>query len=297
MKHPRKGLHFGEKHPTFVVSHGCRWELPASPSRIRVDRWRESEPFVEVSAHVSSWEIFPCRSQRLIAGCSKALRAWLGCLVFLSISTGAQAQNYYYYTTSNAPVYYYWPAGSQGQTYWPANSGQYYQTTYAPQSYQVVTVAPQYAQPTYVDATVQTSDVRATRRCQFRTDCPGVLYDAGGTGDVRRAQTAQPTAAGGDPYGFTNWLNSTRAAYGLSAVGHDPNLSSWAAMNNDQQASRGIGHFVMGPATRQNSAMGGFPGVESMWMASPAHRAALLDPTIRWIGIAGLGAYWTFNAN
>ena len=25
--------------------------------------------------------------------------------------------------------------------------------------------------------------------------------------------------------------------------------------------------------------------------------AALLDPSIRWIGIAGLGAYWTFNAN
>ena len=25
-------------------------------------------------------------------------------------------------------------------------------------------------------------------------------------------------------------------------------------------------------------------------------RAALLDPTIRWIGLAGYGAYWTFNA-
>ncbi len=107
----------------------------------------------------------------------------------------------------------------------------------------------------------------------------------------------EATAPAGDPYGFTNWLNATRAAYGLPAVGYDPNLSSWAAMNNNHQASRGIGHFVMGPATRQNSAMGGFPGVESMWMASPAHRAALLDPTIRWIGIAGLGAYWTFNAN
>ena len=100
----------------------------------------------------------------------------------------------------------------------------------------------------------------------------------------------------GDPYGFTGWLNATRAAYGLSAVGYDPNLSSWAAMNNNHQASYGIGHFVMGPARRQNSAMGGFPGIESMWLASPAHASALLDPTIRWIGIAGLGAYWTFNA-
>ena len=67
-------------------------------------------------------------------------------------------------------------------------------------------------------------------------------------------------------------------------------------MNNDQQAARGMGHFVMGPARRQNSAVGAFANIGSMWMNSPAHRAALLDPTIRAIGIAGLGAYWTFNA-
>ena len=53
----------------------------------------------------------------------------------------------------------------------------------------------------------------------------------------------------------------------------------------------------MGPARRQNSAMGAFANIGAMWMNSPAHRAALLDPTIRSIGIAGLGAYWTFNAN
>jgi uncharacterized protein YkwD len=100
----------------------------------------------------------------------------------------------------------------------------------------------------------------------------------------------------GDVYGFTAWLNATRAAYGLSAVGYDPNLESWAAMNSAQQAASGLGHFVMGPARRQNSAVGGFPGIESMWMASPAHRAALLDPSIQWIGIAAYGAYWTFNA-
>ena len=111
---------------------------------------------------------------------------------------------------------------------------------------------------------------------------------------------AAPAAAGGavagDPYGFVGWLNATRAAYGLSAVGYDANLSNWAAMNNDQQAARGMGHFVMGPARRQNSAMGAFANIGSMWMNSPAHRAALLDPTISAIGIAGLGAYWTFNA-
>ena len=99
-----------------------------------------------------------------------------------------------------------------------------------------------------------------------------------------------------DAYGFTNWLNGVRASYGLPAVGYDPNLESWASMNSAQQATSGMGHYVMGPARRQNSAMGGFPGVESMWMASPAHRAALLDPSIRWIGVAAYGAYWTFNA-
>jgi uncharacterized protein YkwD len=99
-----------------------------------------------------------------------------------------------------------------------------------------------------------------------------------------------------DPYGFTAWLNATRAQYGLAAVGYDPNLTNWAAMNNNQQAARGIGHFVMGPARRQNSAMGSYASIGAMWMSSPAHRAALLDPSIRWIGIAGLGAYWTYNA-
>ena len=101
----------------------------------------------------------------------------------------------------------------------------------------------------------------------------------------------------GDPYGFTGWLNGTRAKYGLSAVGYDPNLSGWAAQNNAQQQSRGMGHYVMGSARRQNSATGNYAQIGAMWMASPPHRAALLDPTIRWVGIAGLGAYWTFNAN
>ena len=103
-------------------------------------------------------------------------------------------------------------------------------------------------------------------------------------------------APAGDPYGFVAWLNSTRAQYGLGAVGYDPNLTNWAAMNNNHQVSRGIGHYVMGPARRQNSAMGNYASIGAMWMASPGHRAALLDPTISFVGIAGAGAYWTFNA-
>jgi uncharacterized protein YkwD len=100
----------------------------------------------------------------------------------------------------------------------------------------------------------------------------------------------------GDPYGFLSWLNGTRARHGLPAVGYDQNLANWAAQNNAHQNSRGIGHYVMGPARRQNSAMGGFSSIGTMWMNSPAHRATLLDPSIRAIGLAGAGAYWTLNA-
>lgn len=100
-----------------------------------------------------------------------------------------------------------------------------------------------------------------------------------------------------DPYGFGAWLNATRAGYGLQPVGYDPNLSAWAGQNNAHQASRGLGHYVMGPARSQNSGMGAYAQMGAMWMASPAHRSALLDPTIRWYGIAGLGVWWTFNGN
>jgi uncharacterized protein YkwD len=110
------------------------------------------------------------------------------------------------------------------------------------------------------------------------------------------AATQAVAAPAGDPYGFVGWLNATRAQYGLRAVGYDPNLSAWAAQNNAQQNARGLGHFVMGPARRQNSAMGNYASIGAMWMASPGHRAALLDPTISFVGIAGAGAYWTFNA-
>jgi Cysteine-rich secretory protein family len=107
---------------------------------------------------------------------------------------------------------------------------------------------------------------------------------------------AQPVYQYGDPYGFTAWLNGVRAQNGRGPVGHDPNLSSWAATNNGQQQARGMGHHVMGAARRQNSGMGAAQTVWQMWMASPAHQAALLDPTITMIGIAASGSYWTFNA-
>lgn len=103
---------------------------------------------------------------------------------------------------------------------------------------------------------------------------------------------AQPAYQSGDPYGFTAWLNGVRAQNGRGPVGHDPGLSSQAAVNN----SYGFGHNYMGSARRQNAGMGAAATVWSMWMASPAHQAALLDPTITMIGIAASGSIWTFNA-
>ncbi len=126
---------------------------------------------------------------------------------------------------------------------------------------------------------------------------PTYTYSSGYSSPVQApaAVAAAPTSSG-DPTGFLSWLNATRAAHGLSAVGYDANLASWAAMNNGHQSARGMGHFVMGPARRQNCAMGNAASIGSMWMSSPAHRAALLDPSIRAIGLAGNGNYWTFNA-
>ena len=221
------------------------------------------------------------------------VRLWFGCAAFSAVAMTAQAQTYYYYPTSvpaapsvvtganfAQPLYVQGTVGNQVTWYtYPAQS---YQTAYTVQNPQTI-VAPQYYQPTY-----QTQSVQAPSETQV-----AATNTTSNTAPV--ATVAAPTE-GGDPYGFLGWLNATRASYGLPGVGYDPNLSGWAAMNNDQQAARGMGHFVMGPARRQNAAMGAFANIGSMWMNSPAHRAALLDPTIRAIGIAGLGAYWTFNA-
>jgi hypothetical protein len=233
----------------------------------------------------------------------------------MTATLSVQAQTYFYYpasvtstptiatapTTTVAPTYYrrglfgtrlVW-AGSAPQYYQTAYTPQIYQPVYAPQYYQT-TNQPQVAQPTSEPTTAPVSDTAAgpTTAVATATAPPATILP-----DTPATTPAMANADAGDPYGFTGWLNATRAAYGLSAVGHDPNLSSWAAENNNHQAARGMGHFVMGPARRQNSAVGSISDIGSMWMNSPAHRAALLDPTIRWIGIAGLGAYWTFNAN
>ena len=156
----------------------------------------------------------------------------------------------------------------------------------APPAPPVVDIPP----PPPVPATVDPSEARYTvARPVYAQAAP-----------VEPQPVAQPVVSYqyqyGDPYGFTAWLNGVRAQYGRGPVGHDSNLSAWASANNGQQQARGMGHHVMGSARRQNSGMGAAATVWQMWMASPAHQAALLDPTITMIGIAAGGSYWTFNA-
>lgn len=238
---------------------------------------------------------------------STLFRSCLGYAALTVATTAVQAQTYYYYpsTIGSSPVtaagatstpVYYVPATYQSQTTWNGYSPQYYQVNYTNPTYQG-SYSPQYYQTSYSQPTYAAQAPQATAP-QTQYVQASYMQETSQTAVATTTATTvtAATVSVGDPYGFTAWLNSTRAAYGLPAVGYDPNLENWAAMNSAQQAASGIGHFVMGPARRQNSAMGGFPGIESMWMASPAHRAALLDPTIRWIGIASYGAYWTFNA-
>ncbi len=95
---------------------------------------------------------------------------------------------------------------------------------------------------------------------------------------------------------FLQWLNGVRASAGLQPVQYDPAMERDAAVNNSYQARSGLGHFYMGGARRQNAAMGQYAQIGAMWMGSPGHRAALLDPSIRYIGLAGAGMWWTFSA-
>lgn len=246
---------------------------------------------------------------------NNAVPIWFLSSLALILPSSARAQQTYTYQYQPA-TYYYQSGYSQpvtGYTYQyqqPAYTYQYVQpryTYYYPQQQtytyqyqqaaQPTTYTYQYAQP----APAQTAPAQTTQPAQ-PTAQPAQAAQT--TQTAQTSQTSQtteaaqpaPAAPAGDPYGFTAWLNATRAQYGLAPVGYDQNLTNWANVNNSHQNSRGLGHFVMGPASRQNSAMGNYASVPSMWMNSPAHRAALLDPTIRWIGIAGMGAYWTFNA-
>jgi uncharacterized protein YkwD len=100
------------------------------------------------------------------------------------------------------------------------------------------------------------------------------------------------------PTDLVGRLNAIRASYGLSALGYDANLAAECGQNNAWQRNRGLGHHFMGRARRQNAAYGvsDSGSVINMWMASPGHASALLDPTVRMVGYHFDGYYWTWSA-
>lgn len=104
-------------------------------------------------------------------------------------------------------------------------------------------------------------------------------------------QTASSTAA------FLAFINWVRSRYRLHPVGYSPELEREAQINNEAQlAQRRLGHFFLGMAAVQNSAVGaGLMGAAYMWLNSPSHLRNILNPTISAIGVACMGAFCTLN--
>lgn len=105
-------------------------------------------------------------------------------------------------------------------------------------------------------------------------------------------QPAQAPIASSDPYGFMVWLNEVRGQWGLPGVWYDEGLTAAAAANS----ARGFGHTIR-EGRRQNVGAGAAAQVWPMWISSPAHRVALLDPSITRAGIAYVNGVWTFNGD
>ncbi len=133
--------------------------------------------------------------------------------------------------------------------------------------------------------------------------CPAPAYHAPAyratvttqtTATVATVQTTTTTTS--DLGGFLGLLNAHRGRYGLPPCGVDGGLCSEAVVNNSHQRARGLGHWWMGSARRQTAAISSSTSqVFQQWASSPAHNAAMLDPSIRWIGIASDGSFWTAN--
>lgn len=172
------------------------------------------------------------------------VRVGIGCVAFVATTVVAEAQTYYYYPTSgtsaptvtsdstSTPTYYY-RRGWFGRRVWTHYSPQSYQTTYTPQYYQQAN-APQTAQQTEVSQTPAATQVipvsysanAITGTAALASETTAASAGTETAAAIAATESTAAPAATGDPYGFIGWLNSTRAAYGLPAVGYDPNLSS-----------------------------------------------------------------------
>lgn len=103
-----------------------------------------------------------------------------------------------------------------------------------------------------------------------------------------------PSVGGASDVGL-GWINAVRARVGIRPLGYDPAMGSVAANNNAHQRSRGLGHWFRGD-TRQNAGMGPLDAIQSLWLASGAHAAAIFDPNITVGAVAYDGQFATFSA-
>ncbi len=102
---------------------------------------------------------------------------------------------------------------------------------------------------------------------------------------------------GVNPEEFLERFNQYRAQYGLSPVQLSQALTDDAAQNNVWQQRNGLGHFYMGGAQAQNSAMGyaETSAVMNGWHNSGGHRVNMQNRNWRCMGIHKAGSYWTQN--
>lgn len=140
---------------------------------------------------------------------------------------------------------------------------------------------------------------RVARQSCPNGTCPTATYGQAapvvrvdGTGGPLSYPVQHQAAPAADASGFVPWLNGVRAQRGLRPVAWDANLAAWAVANSQS----GTYHGVM-VGRRQNWGWGSLGAVRSMWLASPAHAAALLDPTITRVGLGAWGSVWTFNGD
>lgn len=107
------------------------------------------------------------------------------------------------------------------------------------------------------------------------------------------------SAVQSDPWGFLSALNSTRAQHGLAALRYDANLSQWAADNCRIMTSVKVsGHYSLGDRSFWQVALYGAvdaPTAVLVFMGSPSHRNALLQPGVTIAGVWFDGSSWTAN--
>ena len=111
---------------------------------------------------------------------------------------------------------------------------------------------------------------------------------------------APSAGAGADANSLLAHINADRKAYGLKPLRMTADLNRAAGNHNRPMAARGVlSHSDLGKiccfrAAGENVAYGASPAaVHEMLMASPAHRANILNPQYE---EAGFGAYWRNGA-